>query len=158
MFLENKQKITEIDLGWKNADYVSPVVSSENDDMDKDPAELKFAWFRVESNIASTDNEEKEKMDAMREQFHLKIINKYGMPYGMEMPKEFKAIIKEREQKEKKSGKWDRQRKRMIDREIEKDMKSERRNENINRLIVSDSKSTPSLDKLIISSFNTDTY
>lgn len=155
MFLENKQKITEIDLGWKNADYVSPGATPENDDMDKDPAELKFAWFRVESNIASTDNEEKEKMDAMREQFNLKIINKYGMPYGMEMPKEFKALIKEREQKEKKSGKWDRQRKRLIDRQIEKDMKFERQNENINRLIVNDSKSSPSLDKLIISSLIT---
>lgn len=156
MFLENKQKITEIDLGWKNADYVSPVVSSENDDMDKDPAELKFAWFRVESNIASTDNEEKEKMDAMRVQFNLKVINKYGMPYGMEMPKEFKALLKEQEQKEKKSSKWDRQRKRLIDRQIEKDMKSERQKENTNRLIVNDSKSNSSLDKLIISSLITD--
>lgn len=135
MFLENKQKITEIDLGWQKSDYVSPSVSSENDDMDKDPAALKFAWFKVDSNIKSSENEEKEKAEAMKVQFALKIINKYGLPYGMEMPKELKNIIKQREQDSKKGGKWDRQRDRLIDRQIEKDMKSERQKENNSPLL-----------------------
>lgn len=135
MAFENKQKITEIDLGWQKADYVSTLVCSSNDDMDKDPAPLKFAWFKVDSNVNPSDNEEKERNAAMKVQFDLKVINKYGMPYGMEMPKHFKTIIKQKELLEKKGGKWERQRKRLIDRQIEKDMDFERQKELSKRLI-----------------------
>jgi hypothetical protein len=125
MTFENKQKITEIDLGWQAADYVSPVVSVENDDKDVDPSKLQFAWFKVESSIQPSDDEEKERIRAMQIQYENKIINKYGMPYGMSMPKEFKDVISENE-KAKKGSKWDRKRQRLIDRQIEKDMQVER--------------------------------
>jgi hypothetical protein len=121
MTFENKQKITEIDLGWQAADYVSPVVSVENDDKDVDPSKLQFAWFKVESSIQPSDDEEKERIRAMQIQYENKIINKYGMS----MPKEFKDVISENE-KAKKGSKWDRKRQRLIDRQIEKDMQVER--------------------------------
>lgn len=130
MLFDNKQKISEVDLGWQNVSYVSPVVSTENDDLDQSAENLQFAWFKIEPVSVSGDTEEKEKMKAMQEQFQNKIINKYGLPYGMEMPKELRAIVKEQEKRAgKKGSKWDRQRKRLIDRQIGKDIKSEKSKE-----------------------------
>ena len=128
MSFENKQKIGDIDLGWKAADYVSPTVSFENDDLDKDPSKLSFAWFKTESTMKPSKAEEEERIQAMKYQFEHKIINKYGMPYGREMPKELRDIIEEK-QKEKKGSKFDRQRKRMVGRQIEKDMRQARAQE-----------------------------
>ncbi len=125
MAFDNKQKITEIDLGWQAANYVSPLATFENDDKDADPSNLQFAWFKVESNINPSDDEEKERIRAMQIQYENKIINKYGMPYGMAMPKEFKDVIAKNEES-KKGSKWDRKRQRLIDRQIEKDMQVER--------------------------------
>lgn len=127
MAFENKHKISEIDLGWQNTDRVSPAVCIENDDFDKDASALNFAWFKTDSHIKPSEREEQEKIEAMKEQFALKIINKYGLPYGMPLPKEYKKLIEEREKK--KGSKWDRQRKRLIDRQIEKDMKNARKQE-----------------------------
>ncbi len=156
MAFENKQKITEIDLGWQKADYVSPLVCLENDDQDKDPATLQFAWFKVDSNIKPSESEETERIEAMKVQFNLKIINKYGMPYGMAMPKEFKEIIKEQEKLQSKKGsKWDRQRKRLIDRQIEKDMKSERQKELREQSLLNELKHDTSLDDFLVKSLNT---
>lgn len=125
MTFDNKQKITEIDLGWQAANYVSPLATFENNDHDADPSSLQFAWFKVESSILPSDDEEKERIKAMQVQYENKIINKYGMPYGMSMPKEYKnAISKNIEAK--KGSKWDKKRQRLIDRQIEKDMKIER--------------------------------
>jgi thiamine pyrophosphate-dependent acetolactate synthase large subunit-like protein len=126
---DNKQPISKIDLGWQKADFVSPVVCAENDDMDKDPSALQFAWFKVDSNIKPSEEEEQERVAAMKVQFENKIINKYGIPYGMPKSKELKAVIEAHEKKAKKSSKWDRQRQRLIDRQIEKDMKAERQKE-----------------------------
>lgn len=124
MSFDNKQKITEIDLGWQKSDYVSPLVCTENDDKDADASGLNFAWFKVDSKLAPSEHEEEERKQAMMVQLKNKIINKYGLPYGSPMPKEVKEILKERE--EKKGSKWDRKRKRVIDRQIEKDMAAAR--------------------------------
>ena len=126
----NKKSIGEIDLGWQKADYVSPIVSEENDDKDADPSSLNFAWFRVESQIKPSDVEEQERIAAINLQFQNKIINKYGLPYGSPMPKEFKEIVEQQEAKAKgKGNKWDRKRKRIIDRQIEKDVAAQRKKE-----------------------------
>lgn len=125
MAFENKQKITEIDLGWQAADYVSPLATVENDDKDVDPSTLQFAWFKVDSSITQSADEEKERIRAMQFQFENKIINKHGLPYGMSMPKELKDAIDQNE-KNKRGGKWCRKRQRLIDRQIEKDVQVER--------------------------------
>ena len=127
MAFENKQKISEIDLDWRDSDYVAIDAGPDNDDHDQDPAALKFAWFKIDLTIPDSEKEEKEKMAAMRVQLENKVINKYGMPYGMTMPKEFKKMIKEKETK-KGINKWDRKRKRLIDRQLEKDISADRRN------------------------------
>lgn len=149
------QKITEIDLGWQKADYVSPLVCVENDDHDKDPSALSFAWFKVDTNIKPSEQEEKEKMLAMKEQFEQKVINKYGLPYGMPLPKEYKKIIEEREAAAKKGNKWERQRKRLIDRQIEKDMKKSRKQEELDFRLLQDLKSNTGVNE---NSVNPDVY
>ena len=127
---QNPQKITEIDLGWQKADYVSPSATYENDDKDADPSALSFAWFKVDSQIKPSELEEQERVAAIRTQFEQKVINKYGMPYGSPMPPEVKEMIKEQEKAQKGGGnKWDRKRKRIIDKQIEKDMASQRKKE-----------------------------
>jgi hypothetical protein len=125
---DKKQKMTEIDLEWQKADYVSTLVCVENDDMDKDPSGLQFAWFKTEASSNPTDIEEKERIQAMQVQFAQKVINKYGLPYGMAKSKELKEIIKEKE-KEQKISKWDKKRKKIIDKQIEKDIKLQRERE-----------------------------
>jgi len=128
MAFENKQPMSKLDLNWQQSDYISPLVCAENDDLDKDASGLKIAWFQSEAVFKPSEDEEKERMLAMRYQFENKIINKYGLPYGMQMPKELKKLIQEREAKQKKS-KWDRKRQRLVDRQIEKDMNRERQKE-----------------------------
>ena len=98
---QNPQKITEIDLGWQKADYVSPSAEYNNDDKDADPTALAFAWFRVNSDIKPSQKEEDERVAAIRVQFEQKVINKYGMPYGSPMPPEVKEMVKEMEEKKK---------------------------------------------------------
>ena len=126
---QNPQKITEIDLGWQKADYVSPSAEYTNDDKDADPTALAFAWFRVNSDIKPSQKEEDERVAAIRVQFEQKVINKYGMPYGSPMPPEVKEMVKEMEEKKKGGNKWDRKRKRIIDKQIEKDMAAQRKKE-----------------------------
>jgi hypothetical protein len=129
--LDNLQKVTEIDLGFQKADYVSPKVDEEHDDKDADTSKLAFAWFRIESKLVPSQIEEQERIEAIKHQFENKIINKYGFPYGAPMPKEVKEIIKQQEQGQKHS-KFDRQRQRTIDRQIQKDMDRARKTENTN--------------------------
>lgn len=156
MAFEDKHKISEIDLGWQNTDRVSPAVCVENDDFDKDASALNFAWFKTDSHIKPSPREEQEKIEAMKEQFALKIINKYGLPYGMPLPKEYRKIIEEREKK--KGSKFDRQRKRTIDRQIEKDMHKARKQEQQEYRMLQELKASTSLPSPIMQEARRDGY
>jgi hypothetical protein len=124
---ENKDTPSKLDTGWKEGAYIKSLLNIEVDDpsyKDMDCTNLSFAWFRVESNMQPSQKEEIEKQDAMKKQYDLKIINKYGMPYGMSMPKEVKDQIRKMEEEQsQKSNKWTKKRQKLINKQIEKDMK-----------------------------------
>lgn len=127
---ENKNVPSQLDTNWQKGAYVKSMINLELEDpsyQDVDCTNLAFAWFRVESNMKPSQVEEIEKQQAMRKQFELKIINKYGLPYGMPMPKEIKAQIAAIEDAEaQKNNKWMRKRKKLMEKQIEKDMKKQK--------------------------------
>ena len=127
---ENKNVPSQLDTNWQKGAYVKSMINLELEDpsyQDVDCTNLAFAWFRVESNMQPSQVEEIEKQQAMRKQFELKIINKYGLPYGMPMPKEIKAQIAAIEDAEaQKNNKWMRKRKKLMEKQIEKDMKKQK--------------------------------
>jgi hypothetical protein len=73
--------------------------------------------------------EEQEHQRAIQKQLDLKIINKYGIPYGMPMSKEQKEQIRKIEEEQaSKSNKWMRKRQKLIDKQIEKDIRKQQKN------------------------------
>jgi hypothetical protein len=127
---ENKDTPSKLDTGWKEGAYIKSIIDIDSGDPsyeDKDCTTLSFAWFRVESNMQPSQKEEIEKQEAMKKQYDLKVINKYGMPYGMPMPKEVKDKIRKMEEEQaQKSNKWMKKRQKLINKQIEKDMKKKK--------------------------------
>jgi len=127
---ENKNVPSQLDTNWQKGAYVKSMINLEIEDpsyQDVDCTNLAFAWFRVESNMMPSQTEELEKRQAMKKQFELNVINKYGLPYGMPMPKEIKAQIAALEEAEaQKNNKWMRKRKKLMEKQIEKDMKKQK--------------------------------
>jgi hypothetical protein len=127
---ENKDIPSKLDTGWQKGAVVKSLINVEDNDpsyQDMDCTNLSFAWFRVESNMQPSPKEEEERQVAIRRQFELKVINKYGLPYGMPMPKEFKEQVKAMEEAQaQKNNKWARKRQKLIEKQIEKDMKRQK--------------------------------
>lgn len=127
---ENKNIPSQLDTNWQKGAFVKSMINIEDNDPsynDSDCTNLAFAWFRVESNMKPSQLEEAERQQAIRTQLQLRVINKYGMPYGMPMSKEIKAQIKQFEEANvKKSNKWMRKRQKLIDKQIGKDMKKQK--------------------------------
>ena len=152
---ENKNVPSQLDTNWQKGAYVKSIINIEIDDpsyQDTDCTNLAFAWFRVESNMQPSQTEELERQQAMRTQFDLKVINKYGLPYGMPMPKEIKAQITAMEEEQaQKNNKWMRKRKKLMEKQIEKDMKKQKLLEKQN-LLCSPGNNAPNNTSTIISS------
>jgi len=127
---ENKDTPSNLDTNWQKGAFVKSVINVEDQDpsyADSDCTNLSFAWFRVESNMQPSQLEETERQQAIRIQLELKVINKYGLPYGMPMPKELKEQVKKiEEDKAQKNNKWMRKRQKLIDKQIGKDMKKQK--------------------------------
>jgi acyl-CoA synthetase (NDP forming) len=127
---EHKETPSNLDTNWQKGAFVKSLINVEDPDpsyVDSDCTNLAFAWFRVESNMKPSQLEENERQQAIRTQLELKVINKYGMPYGMPMSKDIKAQIKKFEEANaQKSNKWMRKRQKLIDKKISKDMKKQK--------------------------------
>ena len=82
------------------------------DDFDKDASDLTFAWIRWVIPDGPSPEEQRDTNNAILEQFHKKIINKYGYPYGMPKDKNTKMMIEEIS-KNNKPSKWDKKRMKM---------------------------------------------
>ena len=48
--------------------------------------ELYFAWFHTQANLKPTPEEEREKIEAIREQIREKVLQPNGLPYGYDTP------------------------------------------------------------------------
>jgi hypothetical protein len=126
---ENKDLPSKLDTNWTSGAYVKSLVLPEVGDpsyQDMDCSNLSFAWFKVESNMKPSQTEEIERQQAIKKQLELKVINKYGLPYGMPMPKDVKEQIRVmEEQQAQRSNKWMRKRQKLMEKQIEKDMKKQ---------------------------------
>lgn len=89
---------------WKKGPYVR----TETDYLEEEnQTDMDIVWFSVKSKGGTTEEEKREKIEAIREQIRLGILNEKGIPVGYEPPKP-------------KMNKWERKRFRELERENKK--------------------------------------
>lgn len=102
-----KYDIETLPLNFSNSFQVP--IWADFDDYDKTP-DATFAWFRnYQYCPAQSPEEEIEKNRAIQYQYHLKLINRLGLPYGSPKPPEVLEEIAQYILDNKKS-KWDKKR------------------------------------------------
>ncbi len=70
---------------WMDSPWVSTLVDYEND-VEEVIDTSKIAWFDVKMDLAETEQEKKEKIQAMQEQIRMGILQPNGYPVGMQVP------------------------------------------------------------------------
>jgi hypothetical protein len=132
------KKASELDIGWLKGSGVSglsgPFEEEKLEPLKVDSTKaLEFAWFAVKAKNGNTDQEEREKIEAMKRQVEMGIIKPNGMPVGWkEKPEDMKhaqgadrdkPVPPQQQQKPKlPGGKLGRKLLRERDRAITKDM------------------------------------
>jgi len=127
------KKASELDIGWLKGDSVcslSGPLEVEDDvktlKMDSEK-KLEFAWFAVKTKTGTTDQEQKEKMDAIRKQMELGILREDGMPYGTKKEGQESGGNKPKKPDGKLARKLLRARDRAIQKDMNKQIKEEQR-------------------------------
>jgi hypothetical protein len=108
----NFTKIDNIDNKWNKGEFISSLEDFEQIEDTDDPPMV--AWFSVKQSPEDTKQEDLETRQAIQYQITNNIIKPNGMPVGFPDPPP------------KKINKWERKRQRLIDRQIEKDMRKKK--------------------------------
>lgn len=99
---------------WQKGSYIrSDTNYLEQEATEKE--QLVFSWFKVQSNLQETGNEQSEKIQAIRQQIAMGILQPNGRPVGMNGPPN------------KKENSFERKRRRQIQRQQQKMLKQQRR-------------------------------
>lgn len=78
-------KDAKSDLAWTNGSYVRTETDFDEEEIENE--NLKFHWFAVKSSQGETKEERDERQRAIKYQIDHGIIQRNGMPVGMEAPK-----------------------------------------------------------------------
>lgn len=69
---------------WMNAPWID---TYENYEENESPININdIAWFDVKIALLESDNEKKENLEAMKQQMELGILQRNGLPAGMQIP------------------------------------------------------------------------
>lgn len=71
---------------WMDSPWVSTLVDYEDDSIEEVIDTSKIAWFDVRMDLSDTEQEKKEKVEAMQEQIRMGILQPNGFPTGMAAP------------------------------------------------------------------------
>jgi hypothetical protein len=97
---------SKLDTGWQTGAYVPSMIDFENAPVDQGVPELQIAWFMKQqvADVPLQELENREMQAAIQWQIANKIINQWGYPFGMAMPKEVKDMIKKHEEQKAKTN------------------------------------------------------
>jgi hypothetical protein len=77
---------------WMTSPFVETKVEfEETEDIDVD--DNLIAWFDVKFALPESDEEKKERTEAIKAQMQAGVLTKHGVPHGMEIPKELQEKI-----------------------------------------------------------------
>jgi hypothetical protein len=102
---------------WQNGSYIR----ADTDYLEQEAVEkesLIFSWFKVQSNLQETGNEQSEKIQAVRMQISAGVLQPNGMPHGMKPApiKENSFEKKRRRQLQRQQQKLNRKQQKNVDR------------------------------------------
>lgn len=74
---------------WMTSPYVNSMVDfEETEDIDID--DNLIAWFDVKFSLPETEEEKKERTEAIKEQIRKGVLTEHGIPPGVEVPNDMK--------------------------------------------------------------------